>query len=299
MFKQIGIVGAGTLGRKIAQIAVLNNYKVLIYDVNESVLRRAKELIKSNLFKHLPDTKGIDEYTERISTRTYLSDLSVCDCIFEAVTEDLKIKKDLFKHLDANTKNTTILASTTPIFLITSIASLARNQERIIGLNFIDPVETNHIVEVVKGLRTNLDTINSATEFVKSLNKIPIFVKDSPGFIIGRISQVFINEALKLLNENVASFDQIDKIIKKIGCFPDGPFEYMDKKGIDSSLFFSQLIFEQSSYDYKFRPSLILKRMCEAGYFGVKSGKGFYDYIEQDSEEQNKNKPQSLNVSTK
>jgi 3-hydroxybutyryl-CoA dehydrogenase len=282
MFKHLGIVGAGTMGRGIAQIAALSKIDISIYDVNETILRRSLELIKADLRKLINIGKLTPEEfsstVSRLHTRTSLPDLGRCDCIIESVIEDIRVKKDLFKHLDSNTKSTAVLASTTSSLSITSIATYAHNPERIIGTNFFIPISTTEIVEVVKGYKTNNETIEQTIAFIKLLGKTPIVVKDSPGFIANRISQPFYNEALRLLSENVADAEQIDRITKIIGGFLSGPFETMDENGIDTSLAVTQSLYDQSNSEPRLRPNQILKQMVESGLLGKKTGKGFFSY---------------------
>jgi 3-hydroxybutyryl-CoA dehydrogenase len=285
MFKHLGIVGAGLMGRGIARLAALSKIDVSLYDVNETILRRSLELIKADLRKLASISKLTqDELTstmERLRTRTSLPDLGHCDCIIESVIEDIRVKKDLFKHLDANTKSTAVLASTTSSLSITSIATYARNPERIIGTHFFNPVETSELVEVVKGYKTNNETIEQSIALIKTLGKIPIVVKDIPGFIVERISQPFYNEALRIFGENIADAGQIDRIIKDIGGFSNGPFETMDDIGIDTWLTVAQSLYDQSFGESRLRPHHILKQMVESGLLGKKTGKGFFNYEEE------------------
>jgi 3-hydroxybutyryl-CoA dehydrogenase len=282
MFKHLGVVGAGTMGRGIAQLAALSKINVQFYDVNETILRRSLELIKADLRKMINLGKLPSEefpaIIERIRTRTSLSDLGHCDCVIESVIEDIRVKKDLFKHLDTITGSTAILASTTSSLPITSIASLTRNPERVIGLHFLNPVNTTVIVEVIKGFKTNAETLDRAIKWVKLLGKDAVIAKDIPGFIVNRISLPFFSEALRLLGENVAYSEQIDNIVRKIGGFPSGPFEILDQTGIDTALAETELLYNQSYGEPRLRPHPVLKQMVESGLLGKKSAKGFYNY---------------------
>ena len=284
MFKHLGIVGAGTMGTGIAQLAALSKIDVQLYDVNETILRRSIERIKADLRKMINLGKlAQEEFTgtmDRIRTRTSLPDLGNCDCIIESVIEDIRIKKDLFKHLDANTKSSAILASTTSSLSLTSIAALTRNPERVIGLHFFHPVNTTVIVEVVKGYKTNSETLEQSVTLIKLLGKDPIVVKDTPGFIASRISLPMFSEALRLLGENVAYAEQIDNIVKKVGGFSTGPFETLDQMGIDSALAETESLYDQSYGEPRLRPHPILKQMVESGLLGKKSAKGFFNYEE-------------------
>jgi 3-hydroxybutyryl-CoA dehydrogenase len=190
------------------------------------------------------------------------------------------VKKDIFKHLDASTKSTTILASTTSSLSITSIGANTRNPERIIGVHFFNPIETSALVEVVKGYKTNNETTEQVIAFVNLLNKTPIVVKDTPGFIANRVSQPLFGEALRLLGENAANAGQIDRIVKIIGGFPAGPFELMDQIGVDVTLSEAQSLYEQSYGEPRLRPHPILKQMVESGWLGKKTSRGFFSYEE-------------------
>ena len=284
MFKQLGIVGTGTMGTAIAQLAVLSKIDVQLYDVNDTLLRRSTVRISANLRRMVNlgkiSPEELQTSMERIRTRTNLPDLGHCDLIIESVTEDIRVKKDIFKHLDANTKSSAILASTTSSFSITSISSHTRNPERIAGIHFFNPMDMSGLVEVVKGFKTNNETIEKIIEFVNLLGKKSIVVKDTPGFIVNRVSQPLFSEALRLLGENVANAEQIDRIVKTIGGFPAGPFESMDQIGLDAALAETQSLFEQSYGEPRLRPHPILKQMVESGWLGKKTNKGFFNYEE-------------------
>jgi 3-hydroxybutyryl-CoA dehydrogenase len=284
MIKQLGIVGTGTLGTGIAQLAVLSNIDVQLFDVNDTLLRRSTVRMNANLRKMVNLGKLTPEEAqtamERIRTRTSLPDLGNCDFIIESVIEDIRVKKDIFKHLDASTKSTAILASTTSSLSITSIGTHTLNPERIAGMHFFHPIESSVLVEVVKGYKTNNETIEKIIAFVKLFNKIPILVKDTPGFIANRVSQPFCGEALRLLGENVATIEQIDRIVKIIGGFPAGPFELMDQLGIDAMLAEVQSLYKQSYGEPRLRPHPILKQMVESGWLGKKTTRGFFNYDE-------------------
>lgn len=284
MFKHLGIVGAGTMGSGIAQLAALSKIDVQLFDVNETILRRSVERIKADLRKlvnlgKLPQEE-FSGIMGLIRTRTSLPDLGSCDCIIESVIEDIRVKKDLFKHLDGNTKSSAILASTTTSLSLTSIAAMTRNPERVIGMHFFLPINTSALIEVVKAYKTSDETLHQTMALVKMLGKDSIVVKDTPGFIASRVSHPFYSEALRILGENIAEHDQIDIILKKAGGFASGPFEMLDQIGIDSALAEMQSLYAQSNGEPRLRPHSILQKMVESGLCGKKSNKGFYSYEE-------------------
>jgi 3-hydroxybutyryl-CoA dehydrogenase len=284
MVKHLGIVGAGTMGAGIAQLAALAGIDVALYDINDTVLRQALERLKRSLNKavekgELSAEQSTDAFT-RIHPRTRLADLSHSEIVVEAVIEDLRIKKDLFKHLEAGTKPTAILASNTSSLSISAIASATRHPEKVVGLHFLHPVEHVRIVEVVQSPQTSPETVLRCCEFLGQLGKTPVTVLDSPGFLINRMMQLFYGEALRILGEHVADAEQIDRIMKAEGGFAGGPFESMDAIGLDAELSTTQELFNASSGDPRYKPHPVLKRMVESGMLGKKSGRGFFPYEE-------------------
>jgi len=282
MVKHLGIVGAGTMGAGIAQLAALAGIDVALYDINDTVLRQALERLKRSLNKavekgEVSAAQSTEAFT-RIHPRTRLADLSHSEIVIEAVIEDVRIKKDLFKHLEAGTKPTAILATNTSSLSVTAIASATQRQEKIVGLHFLFPVESVKIVEVVRSERTTQETLDRCHSFLSQLGRTPITVADSPGYVINRIVHPFHSEALQILGEHIADAEQIDRIMKAEGGFTLGPFESLDAIGLDVSLNATKMLFEASSGDSRFRPHPIEKRMVDSGKLGKKSGQGFYSY---------------------
>jgi 3-hydroxybutyryl-CoA dehydrogenase len=282
MFKNVGIVGAGTMGAGIAQVVALSGIDVSIYDVNTTLLRQGIERIRAELRRGVQKGKVTQEQTtetaERIRLRSSLTDLGSCDLIIEAVIEDLRVKKDLFRHLEQDAKPTTILATNTSSLSVSSIASGTGKPDRVLGLHFFNPAHIMKLVEVVRGQYTSDETTRQATEFVKHMGKIPVLVKDTPGFIVNRVARPFYGEALRLLGENVASVEQIDRIAKLIGGFAMGPFELMDLIGIDVNLSVTESMYNQHFGESRYRPHPIQKRMVDSGLLGKKTRRGFYIY---------------------
>jgi 3-hydroxybutyryl-CoA dehydrogenase len=282
MVKHLGIVGAGTMGTGIAQLAALAGIDVALYDINDTVLRQALERLKRSFNQAVQKGElGAEKSTEaftRIHPRTRITDLSHSEVVVEAAIEDLRIKKDLFKHLEAGTKPTAILASNTSSLSITAIASATHRQEKIVGLHFMHPIESVKVVEIVQTTETSQETLQRCHDFLIQLGKTPVTVADSPGFIINRIGHPFHGEALQILGEHIADAVQIDRIMKAEGGFTRGPFESLDITGLDTALDNTKALFDAYSGDSRFRPHPIQKRMVESGMLGQKSGRGFYTY---------------------
>jgi 3-hydroxybutyryl-CoA dehydrogenase len=282
MSLSIGIVGAGTMGTGIARAAAFNKFNVSIYDVNETVIlngiARIVSAMKKSVGKQKLSQEEMDGTLARIHSRTRLSDLAHCDIIIEAVLEDLRIKKDLFRHLEGEVKPDAILATNTSSLSITAIAAGVKKPERVVGLHFFNPVHVMKLVEVVQGAQTSEETMQRAIDFGEKLGKTCVRAKDTPGFIVNRVARPFYGEALRILGEGIASVEDVDRIVKGEGGFTMGPFELMDLIGIDVNLAVTQSVYEQFFNDPRYRPHPIQRQMVDSGKLGKKSGKGFYIY---------------------
>jgi len=282
MVKHLGIVGAGPIGAGMARVAALAGIDVAFYDINGTVLRQALERIKTNLARETALGNLTNETAtaalERIHPRTRLVELNSSEIVLEAAIEDLRIKKDLLRHVEADTKPTTILATTTSTLSISAVASAAHHPEKVVGLHFLGPMQDIKMVEIVRGEHTNGQTIERCIDFCRELGKAPIVVRDTPGFLVNRVIQPYLDEPLRIVAENVANAEQVERIVKMIGGFAEGPFETMDNAGLDSTLAVREALYESFAWESRFRPHPILKQKVAAGATGRKAGRGFFTY---------------------
>jgi len=280
--KQIGIIGAGTMGAGIAQASLVSGYSVFLYDIAEQARTNARTRINDDLSRR--EGKGelsgktAGQFLANLILVSSYPEFSHCDLIIEAALERLDIKRDIFKHLGDACSSECIFASNTSSLSITEISTSVPHPERFAGLHFFNPATRMKLVEIVKGFHTTDATLQHSFAFVKSLGKTPIVVKDTPGFIVNRVARPFYGEALRLLNEGVATVDEIDRIARLEGGFKMGPFELMDLIGIDVNFAVTQSIYEQTFHEPRYRPHPIQKMMVDAGQLGKKTGRGFYKY---------------------
>jgi len=277
----IGIVGAGTMGSGISQIAALTGYDIVMQDVSDEATSRGLGTIDKSL-QRLVDREKItadakDAAIRKISTTTNLSDLADCDLVIEAATENMDLKLDLFEAIDKVSGPETIIASNTSSLSLTKLASVSNRPDKVIGMHFFNPVPMMALVEIIRALQTSDDTFTRVDELTRELGKTPVSVKDSPGFVVNRMLVPMINEAVFILYEGIASADEIDAAMKLGAGHPMGPLALADMIGIDVCLYVMNILLEEFG-DSKFRPSPLLKQMVDAGYLGRKSGKGFFDY---------------------
>ncbi|HEV8369568.1 MAG TPA: 3-hydroxybutyryl-CoA dehydrogenase [Pyrinomonadaceae bacterium] len=281
MNETIGVVGAGTMGNGIAQVAARAGYNVVMRDVSEEFLARGMTAIDKSLQRDVDKERLTREekqsIIERIGTTTDLAKLSGVSFVAEAITEDQTIKVKLFKDLDQITTASTILASNTSSISITKLGAATLRPDKVIGMHFMNPVPVMKLVEVIRGLATSDETYEKVRTLAEKLGKTALDCQDSPGFVSNRVLMPMINEAIFTLHEGVASRESIDGIMKLGMNHPMGPLTLADFIGLDVCLSILNVLYEGLG-DPKYRPCPLLKRYVDAGWLGRKSGRGFYEY---------------------
>lgn len=280
----IGIIGSGTMGSGIAQVAATADCNVKLYDTNQAALDKAKTSLEK-ILNRLIEKGRIDESEKQriqnnISYVNSLSDLSDSDLTIEAIVENLDIKKKVFAELETYVSQNCIIASNTSSLSIASIASSLQKPERCIGIHFFNPAPLMKLVEVIPAVQTSKAVLDTSVQTITNWKKTVAVAKDTPGFIVNRVARPFYGESLRIYEEGIADFATIDYSLKTLGGFKMGPFELMDFIGNDVNYTVTETVFTAFYFDPRYKPSFTQKRLSEAGYLGRKSGKGYYDYSE-------------------
>tara|TARA_B110000116_G_scaffold33961_1_gene26029 strand:- start:972 stop:2153 length:1182 start_codon:yes stop_codon:yes gene_type:complete len=280
----IGIVGAGAMGSGIAQIASQAGQDVVLFDLSQEALTSSSSKLQKVMNRLIEKGKVTSDEAiaiqERIVRTTMVTSLKDCDLIIEAVVEDLEVKKRVFKSIEEIASKEAIIASNTSSLSITSLASFCAHPERVVGLHFFNPAPLMPLVEIIPALQTNRDLPKHLTDLMRKWGKSPVIAKDTPGFIVNRVARPFYGEALRILDEGIADVSTIDAAMRQSG-FRMGPFQLMDLIGHDVNYSVTESVFKSFYYDPRYMPSITQLKLVEAGWLGRKSGRGFYNYNEE------------------
>jgi 3-hydroxybutyryl-CoA dehydrogenase len=277
----VSVIGLGTMGLGIVQVAAQNNCTVLAFDANTVMANNALPTLKITLEKLVAKQKiTAPEATAILNNITVvqsLQELHASDVIIEAIIENLEIKKKIFAQLDTLVSDECILATNTSSLSVTSIAAACAKPERVIGIHFFNPAPIMQLVEIIPALQTSQSILTQTISIVNGWKKIGVIAKDTPGFIVNRIARPYYSEAIRILEESIATKEMIDAIMENEG-FKMGPFALMDMIGHDVNYVVTETVWQSMFYDPRYKPSFTQKRLLEAGWLGKKSGKGFYNY---------------------
>ncbi|CAM4155073.1 hypothetical protein F901_02783 [Acinetobacter dispersus] len=281
---KIAVIGSGTMGIGIAQLAMVNGHSTVLYDLDREKTKQAVDGLHQTFAKLTEKGKLTSEQAQQALSRLTIADqieaLANVDLVIEAVVEKLEVKQSLFKQLATICNDQTILASNTSSISVTAIASAVPHPDRVVGLHFFNPAPVMKLVEIVQGLKTTEVLCQSLRALMLAWNKIPVLTKSTPGFIVNRIARPFYAEAFRALQEQVTTYDQLDYALKQCGGFAMGPCELTDLIGQDVNFSVTQSVYEAFFYEPRYRPSLIQKELVDAGTWGRKSKQGFYRYDE-------------------
>ena len=280
----VGVLGAGTMGAGIAQVAAQNGSEVVLVDLNQEMLTKAENNLDKVLAR-LVEKGSISEDEKiniqgRITYSTDVHDFKSSKIVIEAIVEKLEVKHSVFANLETIVSQDCILASNTSSLSIASIGSVLKNSSRVIGIHFFNPAPLMPLVEIIPAVQTSQETLDFSKELIRSWKKVGVICKDTPGFIVNRVARPYYGEALKIYEEGLADFATIDWAMTKIGGFRMGPFTLMDYIGNDVNYAVTESVFASFYYDPRFKPSFTQKRHMEAGFYGRKSGRGYYNYAE-------------------
>lgn len=270
------------MGSGIAQLCAISGANVTLCDVSPEQVKRTQRALESEWRKSVEQKKlapdAEQSLRKRITFCSALTEIADADLVIEAVTERMEIKQELFTRISGQLPPETVLATNTHALSVTALAAKAKYPERVAGLHFLNPVAESKIVEIIDARQTSTDVLDRCVAFIRDLNRQPILVQDSPGFAVTRCTRPFFYEALHCFEEGIADYRTIDEIMRIGGGFTEGPFERMDRIGLDQVHATTRALWEGFFHDPRFRPHLTLRKLVEAGDLGKKTGRGFYEH---------------------
>jgi len=293
--RKVGVLGCGLMGSGIAQVAAMSGFDVTVLEVEQKFLDKGFAGIEKSLAKFAerpPEKGGItaqqkDEARARLKGTTNRQNLADCDIVIEAIIENIQQKKDMYDSLDGIVKKTAIFATNTSSISVTELMAATSRPERFIGLHFFNPVPLMKLVEVVRTIATTDEVFEAAYQFGKKLGKVPVRTSDKTGFIVNRLLVPYLLDAIRAYEEGVGSIEDIDNAMK-LGCgYPMGPFTLLDFVGLDTTYYITHVMYDEFK-ERRFASPPLLKRLVMAGWYGRKSGKGFYDYADPNNPKANK-----------
>ena len=291
---KVSVIGAGTMGAGIGQIAATKGHEVCLYDSFDGAVETAENKLKKILNRLVEKERISKQENEAIlgtiNFSNSLENIKGSELVIEAIIENLEIKQKVFSEIESLVDNNCIIASNTSSLSIASIASSCKKAERVVGIHFFNPAPLMPLVEIIPAVQTSEDTLNKAKSIIDSWEKLTVIAKDTPGFIVNRVARPFYGEAIRIYEEGVTDFATIDWALKEIGGFRMGPFELMDYIGNDINYTVTETVFAAFYFDQRYKPSFTQKRMKEAGYLGRKSGRGYYDYSSENTPKANEDR---------
>jgi 3-hydroxybutyryl-CoA dehydrogenase len=281
--KKVGVVGCGLMGRGIVEVTAKAGYEVIVSEINQELLSKGLAALDASLARAVKGGKATEQekvaILKRIKGTTSTVDFNACDLVIEAAIENLELKRKIFADLDKTCPPQSILATNTSVLSVMDIAAATRRHDKVLGVHFFNPVPLMKLLELVKTIVTSEETVKAARSFGESVGKEVIIARDTPGFIVNRIAVPLLLAAIKMLENGIATREDIDKGVKLGLNHPMGPLTLADFIGLDTLYHIINALYEETK-DAAFAPPILLKKMVAAGHYGRKSGKGFYDYAQ-------------------